>query len=63
MNTVTINSNVYRGAEQYANLHNISVADAVEKAIKNTSPFEWRLCAERYCGGEHNSNNFIQNYR
>ena len=21
MNTVTINSNVYRGAEQYANLH------------------------------------------
>lgn len=33
MNTVTINSNVYRGAEQYANLHNISVADAVEKAI------------------------------
>ena len=33
MNTVAINSNVYRGAEQYANLHNISVADAVEKAI------------------------------
>ena len=33
MNTVAINSNVYRGAEQYAHLHNISVADAVEKAI------------------------------
>ena len=33
MNTVAINSNVYRSAEQYANLHNISVADAVEKAI------------------------------
>ena len=29
MNTVTINSNVYKGAEQYANLHNISVADAI----------------------------------
>jgi len=33
MKSVAINSNVYRGAEQYANLHNISVADAVEKAI------------------------------
>lgn len=33
MNTVSINSNIYRGAEQYANMHNISVADAVEKAI------------------------------
>ncbi len=33
MNTVAIKSNIYRGAEQYAYLHNISVADAVEKAI------------------------------
>ena len=33
MNTVAINSNVYRSAEQYAHLHNISVTDAVEKAI------------------------------
>lgn len=33
MNTVAINSNVYRSAVQYANLHNISVSDAVEEAI------------------------------
>ncbi len=33
MNTVAINSNIYKGAEQYAHLHNISVAAAVEKAI------------------------------
>ena len=33
MNTITINSNIYRGAEQYANQHNMSVKDAVEKAI------------------------------
>ena len=33
MNTVAINSNIYRDAEEYAHLHNISVADAVEKAI------------------------------
>lgn len=33
MNTVAINSNIYRSAVQYANLHNISVSDAVEEAI------------------------------
>lgn len=33
MEIVAINSNIYRGAEQYAILHNISVSDAVEKAI------------------------------
>ena len=33
MNTIAINSNVYRDAEQYAHLHNISVTEAVEKAI------------------------------
>ena len=33
MNTVAINSNIYIDAEQYAHLHNISMADAVEKAI------------------------------
>lgn len=33
MNTVAINSNVYRGAEDYANMHNISVADTVERAL------------------------------
>lgn len=33
MNTIAINSNVYRSAVQYANLHNISVSDAVEEAI------------------------------
>lgn len=33
MDTVAINSNIYRGAEQYARQHNMSVTDAVEKAI------------------------------
>lgn len=33
MNTIAINSNVYRSAVQYANSHNISVSDAVEEAI------------------------------
>lgn len=33
MNTIAINSNIYRSAVQYANLHNISVSDAVEEAI------------------------------
>lgn len=33
MNTIAINSNIYKGAEQYAHLHNISVTAAVEKAI------------------------------
>ena len=28
-----MHSNIYRGVEQYANTHNISVADAAEKAI------------------------------
>lgn len=33
MNTVAINSNIYKGAEQYAHLHNISVTATVEKAL------------------------------
>ena len=33
MNTIAINSKTYEGAEMYAKLHNISVSDAVEKAV------------------------------
>ena len=33
MNTITIDSNIYKGAEMYAKLHNISVGDAIEKGI------------------------------
>lgn len=35
MNTITIDDNVYRGAELYAKLHNISITKLVEKAIMN----------------------------
>lgn len=35
MNTITIDNNIYRGAEIYAKLHNISVKSLVEKAILN----------------------------
>ena len=33
MNTITIDSKIYQGAEMYAKLHNISVRDAIEKGI------------------------------
>ena len=33
MNTIAIDSNIYKGAESYAKLHNISVTAAIEKAI------------------------------
>ena len=33
MNTIAIDSNIYKGAESYAKLHNISVTTAIEKAI------------------------------
>lgn len=33
MNTIAIDSNIYKGAESYPKLHNISVAAAIEKAI------------------------------
>lgn len=32
-NEVSINSEIYKGAEQYAKLHNISVIDTIEKAV------------------------------
>ena len=33
MNTIAMDSNIYKGAESYAKLHNISVTAAIEKAI------------------------------
>lgn len=33
MNTITIDSNIYKEAEMYAKMHNISVVDAIEKGI------------------------------
>ena len=33
MNEVSINSEIYKGAEQYAKLHNTSVTDTIEKAV------------------------------
>ena len=33
MNTITVDSNIYRGAEIYAKLHNISVDRLVEKFL------------------------------
>ena len=33
MNTIAIDSNIYKGAESYAKLHNISVTAAIEKAV------------------------------
>lgn len=33
MYQIAINNNVYKGAEMYAKLHNISVSDAIEKAV------------------------------
>ena len=33
MNTIAIDSDIYKGAESYAKLHNISVTAAIEKAI------------------------------
>ena len=33
MNTITVDSNIYRGAEIYAKLHNISVDRLVEKYL------------------------------
>ena len=33
MDTIAINSNIYKGAESYAKMHNMSVTAAIEKAI------------------------------
>lgn len=33
MNTITIDSGIYRRAELYAKLHNISVRDAIERGL------------------------------
>nr|WP_302230013.1 hypothetical protein [uncultured Prevotella sp.] len=33
MDTIAINSKIYKGAESYAKMHNMSVTAAIEKAI------------------------------
>ena len=33
MNTISIDTNIYRGAEHYARMHNISITELAEKAI------------------------------
>ena len=33
MNTISIDSNIYKGAELYAKLHNISVEAVIEKGL------------------------------
>ena len=33
MNTITIDSNIYQGAERYAKLHHISVNAVIEKGV------------------------------
>lgn len=33
MNTISINSDIYKKAEVYAKLHNISVSEAMERAL------------------------------
>lgn len=33
MNTITIDSNIYKGAEMYAKLHNISIESVIEKGM------------------------------
>lgn len=33
MNTITIDSNIYKGAEMYAKLHKISIEAAIEKGL------------------------------
>ena len=33
MNTISIDTNIYRGAEIYAQLHNISITELAEKAL------------------------------
>ena len=33
MNTITIDSNIYKGAEMYAKLHKISIAAVIEKGL------------------------------
>ena len=35
MNTIVIDTNIYKGAEVYAKMHNISIKELVEKAILN----------------------------
>lgn len=35
MNTISIDPNLYKGAELYAKLHNISIKSLVEKALLN----------------------------
>lgn len=35
MNTISIDPNLYKGAELYAKLHNISIKSLVEKALIN----------------------------
>lgn len=34
MNTISVDSNIYRGAELYAKLHNVSIGQMVEKYRK-----------------------------
>lgn len=33
MNTISIDTNIYRGAEIYAQMHNISITELAEKAL------------------------------
>ena len=33
MNTITIDSNIYKGVESYAKLHNISIESVIEKGL------------------------------
>lgn len=35
MNTIVIDTNIYKSAEIYAKMHNISIKELVEKAIQN----------------------------
>ena len=33
MNTITIDSNIYKGVEAYAKLHNVSIQSVIEKGL------------------------------
>ena len=52
MNTIVIDSNIYKGAESYAKMHNISVTAAIEKAIsmflQNVQPKQRLLETEEF---------------
>ena len=60
MNTLTIDQNIYNGAEMYAKRHNVSVQQLVEEYLISIQMLDRPLCDSNECSyDEHVDENLL----